>query len=410
MQQEFSPSEESRRLFNEYWESVRHAREQGKYIAYCSPRVPREFLLGQDVVIIVPSNTSATCGVRKVATQCCEIAEEHGYFPELCSYARTDLGSELAGEKTPSILGQLPKPDFLVCAGGFDHIITKWFECISRIFNVPLFIIEFPYRHDNPSPDETRNMENYFKEQYLELILFLERMTGRPFDYDGFCQSIAYSNAMEENYQELLNMKANIPSPLTIWDMQANYVFPYMVLRGLPQGAEFYKAATEYVRKKAERKEAAVPNEKYRLHWNALPIWFMLGHLSRKFASHGASLVSGPYEPIISIRDVDPNRVLETLAKTAIVNLPGGTRDRVDYLVTRAEKYHLDGLVMQWSRTCKVWTIGLRDIIDEVEKRIGIPGVLLEGDTCDERLVNRDVVDATIDSFMEVLESRKKAV
>lgn len=116
----------------------RHGKLEGR-LFFCTPLALKEMILAQDIVYVVPSNTSATCGVKKVATDMFMVAEAHDCCAEPCSYARTDLGSLLAGGgggETKSPFGALPKPDALVACTGQDHIIAKWAEALKRIYDV----------------------------------------------------------------------------------------------------------------------------------------------------------------------------------------------------------------------------------------------------------------------------------
>ena len=56
---------------------------------------------------------------------------------------------------------------------------------------------------------------------------------------------------------------------------------------------------------------------------------------------------------------------------------------------------------------CKPFFMGQADILEQVERRTGVPGVILESDMCDSRWHSDAQLDTRIEAFMEVLSSRE---
>ena len=107
----------------------------------------------------------------------CEIAEGMGYSLDLCSYARTDIA---AATNNGGPIGGLPKPDFLVCCNNICGTVLKWYEVQARYFDVPLFIFDTPFIHDEFS-DEAKK---YVTRQANDYLDFLEKVTGRKVNED----------------------------------------------------------------------------------------------------------------------------------------------------------------------------------------------------------------------------------
>lgn len=395
-------------LFNRYWDVVRHAREQGKKIVFSSIPAPYEFVMPMDMVVVLPSNVSASCSTWKLGTEMCERSEVEGYSQDLCSYARTDIGSTLLGEKTKSPFGVMPKPDLLLTTTGQDHNVMKWFEIYKRMYKVPLIWVDIPFIHDNASPDFIARASKYVTEQLQGVITFLEDFTGRPYNYDGLQEATENTRRMYQAWFDLLDMRQAIPSPITIWDLIMDHLMAAFVLRGYSWGGEVFDFSKGVMAKRVEQGIGAVPNEKYRLHWNGLGIWFEVGHYARKLAAYGATLLTSTYEVANPFNELDPNRPLESMADVLLkMYFNVGTRKKIDCVVDAVKKYSVNGILMQWSRSCNAYTIGLHDILEGVEKRTGVPGVLFQGECCDTRMFSEAEVDSHIDAFMEVLASRK---
>jgi len=65
----------------------------------------------------------------------CEKAERIGYFMDLCSYARIDIGCAADGGKDSPAFG-LPKPDLLVSKTNNRALLAKWFDVHHREWGV----------------------------------------------------------------------------------------------------------------------------------------------------------------------------------------------------------------------------------------------------------------------------------
>jgi benzoyl-CoA reductase/2-hydroxyglutaryl-CoA dehydratase subunit BcrC/BadD/HgdB len=73
------------------------AKQNGKFVAYVNAFTPVELLYAMDIIPIYPENHAAIVGARKMSTDVVGAAESMGYSPDLCSYARCDLGSIKTG-------------------------------------------------------------------------------------------------------------------------------------------------------------------------------------------------------------------------------------------------------------------------------------------------------------------------
>ncbi len=398
-----------RQLFDRYWEVVRTARALGKKIAYCTNATPIEFLQAMDFVPVFPSNVSATCSAAKVATKMCEAAEAEGYPSDLCSYGRTQIGDILLGDQSPSPYGPIPTPDILM-TGCHDHIMIKWFEQLRRFYRVPMIIIDVPFTHDGATQPDREKAQKYIEKQVWELVAFLQELTGRPFNWERLRGLVANTKKAYELWQKTGDLRRFIPSPFSAWDLFIDLLFPSRTLRGWPETIEFYELAISHYEKLVRQGIGAVPNEKYRLHFDGLPPWFMLGTLAKKLRSYGALPLSGPYELSLHFEDLDPEHPVESYAANVSrhYNLEG-TASKVDEIAGLTKRFSLNGQIIVWSRTCRVFTIGMRDRIELLEKKAGIPSVILECDTCDARLTSETAIDYAIEAFMEVLASRGQA-
>jgi hypothetical protein len=71
-------------------------------------------------------------------------------------------------------------------------------------------------------------------------------------------------------------------------------------------------------------------------------------------------------------------------------------------------EYPVDGLIMATSRTCRIWNIGQQDIKDRIERRFGIPGVIIEQDNVDSQFINEAQIDLRLRALFEMIDGRRK--
>lgn len=136
-----------RRLIDDYWLEVKQAGATGKKVAWCSAIAPTELLSAFDFTLVFPENYGAICGTRRVSTEFCEMAEGYGYSQDICSYVRNTLGPALADRWDKCPVGGLPKPDLLLVCNNSCITITKWYEVLSRLYKVPLLVLDVPFLH-----------------------------------------------------------------------------------------------------------------------------------------------------------------------------------------------------------------------------------------------------------------------
>lgn len=395
-------------LLDANYRDIEQAKAIGKKIAWVTGQAPTDILLAADILPAFPENHAALCGARRVSTRLCQIAEAHNYLPDLCSYARNNLGACLLSE--PNFPVQpLPAPDILL-AVSMCNTHVKWWEILSRYYKVPLLLLETPFVHDSLESDDIKRAFKYAENQLKEMITFLEGFCQRPYDYSRLEECVANSSQAGTLYAEFLNMAKHIPSPITAFDAFL-HLAPMMNLRGSPEAVGYYRTLLAEVEERVERRFSAVGEEKYRLYWDNIPVWSRLGWLARKFASYGACVVAAfyPWLWVEAFGTLDPRRPLETIAQSLVLYYQNkGTKSRIDFPVRLVRDFSVDGLVSQVSVTCKALVPDQLVIAKEVQRLTGVPAVIIEGDMVDERLFSESLIEKQMEEFINMLESRKR--
>ena len=274
-------------IMTNYYLEALSAGQTGKKVAWITSGGPVEPLIVMDVIPVYPENHGAMIGASKMGVDLCEKAEAMGYSNDLCSYARADIACAVHGGGP---IGGLPKPDMLVCCNNICGTVLKWYEVQARYFNVPLFILDTPFCHTEFSQEA----RVYVKKQIDEYIVFLEEVCAAKFDRDRMQAVGGLSVEAQRLWQAVLDTTASKPAPMSAFDAFFHLAL-IVTLRGTQTVVDYYSMLLDEMNQRIKQGISAVPNEKYRLLWDNLPIWFRTRWLSETFAAHDACLVADTY-------------------------------------------------------------------------------------------------------------------
>jgi benzoyl-CoA reductase/2-hydroxyglutaryl-CoA dehydratase subunit BcrC/BadD/HgdB len=392
-----------KRIMRRYYTEAKYARLLGKKIAWITSGGPVEPLIAMNIIPIYPENHGAMIGATKLGGKMSEFAEGLGYSQDVCSYVKDDITSSITKESP--VPGGLPEPDMLICSNNICGTVLKWYEIQARKFNVPLFIYDTPFVHTEFT-DEARE---YVNAQTKEYIRFLEKHTGKKFNYKKMKQVGRLSLESMRLWKAVLDTAAHKPSPLTAFDAFFHLAL-IVTLRGKKVVVRYYKSLLKELEERTARDIGAVDNEKYRLLWDNLPIWFRMRWLSDKFASHQAALVADTYtQAWCGVIDfIDENDFLGTMGEAYTrIHLNVGVDQMADTIKTFIKQYDVDGLVMHSNRSCKPYSFGQYDI-QKLIQEMDIPVLMIEADMTDDRKFSESQAETRIDAFMEVIKQRKK--
>jgi benzoyl-CoA reductase/2-hydroxyglutaryl-CoA dehydratase subunit BcrC/BadD/HgdB len=369
-------------------------------LAWVTSGAPVELLLGMGVATVYPENYGALAGARRAAVPLAQVAEERGYSPDLCSYARCHVGSLLDPGNAPQ--GGLPKPDLLVACNNICGTVIKWYQALAKELDVPLFLLDAPYQHEPGLPEHA---EQYVAAQLEELVHWVTRNTGREVNEKKLNQALHYANQAVTLWRDIRELCQARPSPLNAPDLFLTMA-PIVVLRGTKDAVSFYSKLKSEVEERVARGEGAILEERYRLLWDNIAIWFRLFRLFSLFIDAGACFVVDTYTNGWSV-SVDTDEPMLGLARTySMVYINQSLQARADQMTDLVERFAVDGMVFHSNRSCKPYSLGQYELLDEVSMRTGVPGLVLEADMCDTRLYAEEPIKNRIQAFLDLLESR----
>jgi len=387
-----------RRLMERHYLRVRYLR-LGRPLAWVTSGAPVEILRAMGVLAVYPENYGALCGARRVAVALCQEAEARGYHRDLCSYARSSLGAIYAPRRAP--MKGLPRPDLLICCNNICGTVLKWYEAVARYYQAPLFILDTPFVHE-PSGQPPAHALAYVKDQLCELIAFIQRHTGRRLRPDKLEEAIRLADEATRLWGEIRQLCQTRPSPLNVPDLFVNMA-PIVVLRGTKEAVDFYRKLKAEVEERVEKGLGAIPEERFRLLWDNIAIWYRLYRLYGLFADYGACFVVDTYTGAWSAR-MEEGEPLEALARAyTCVLLNQSLEYRARMMIDLIRRFQVDGLVMHSDRSCKPYSLVQQEIKRLVSEATGVPGLVLEADHCDSRSWAEEPARTRIQAFMEAL-------
>ena len=401
-QEKVSAKELSKQLTAAYLEDARTAHEHGKYVAYTTAVSPVELFVAHDIVPIYPENHAVACLTKHMGTELSLAMEKKGYTSHLCAYARSDLGYRITGK---SAMGGIPDPDFLLACNAQCFTLTKWFEVLSRQYHVPLFVFDTPqFIHD---PEARKEILKYCVRQLREMIASLEELTGKKYDYDRLAEVMAYSRDASLLYRKFLDMASYKPSPISIFDALIHMAIT-VYLRGTPQCVDYYQTLCDEVQAKADKGIGVVDNERFRLYWENLPVWFKFRDHFNLLKSYGANILTSLYVHSWSYEFDTSKDPLETLAENYVSVFSNVTlEERAEMALDLFQRYSLNGSLMFVNRSCKAVSFAVYTLKDILTEKTGHPALIFESDMGDPRFYSETQIRTRIEAFLETLQMRE---
>jgi len=384
-------------LISRHYLKGRYANDRGP-VAWVTSGGPVEFLTALGFFVIYPENHGAVCGIRRKAEKLCSYAENEGYSRDMCSYARTDLGSLFSGQ-TP--VGRLPRPDLLLCCTNICQTVLLWYRVLAHHFDIPLILVDTPFLYGEASEHQVE----YVKQQLEAGVETAERVAGRELTAKKLDRVSRLSKEASTLWAEIMATGKNRPAPITAFD-EFIHMAPIVEMRGEQFTVDYYRAMLAELEKRVANGVGALKNEKKRILWDNLPIWYRIRRFSELLAEHGVAMVGSTYTNAWGeLADMmDPARPLESAARVYMHPiLNRGTGHKLEIMKTMVDEYSADGVILHSDRSCKPYSIGQMDQREKLADELGVAALLLEADHNDPRVFSDEQAENRLEAFLEVL-------
>ncbi|MFH1624970.1 MAG: 2-hydroxyacyl-CoA dehydratase family protein [Pseudomonadota bacterium] len=402
-----------RPMVNRHWAGLREAKERGEKVGWASgPSFIFPYAMGMKCHFM--AGYASYCGGIGAADELIKIAEASGDLPETCSYHRLHMGLAEAVKKGIPVNPQaiLPLPDLLV-AGRYCTEQSHYCESFYRRMGIRIAPLELP--HIFRKEDQPRLKEFVYRQIKENVIPTLEEVCGKPFDYDRLSEILRILKEAATIRNKCFEFFKTKPAYWTLWDYAVSMA-PVIYMMGDPESVPFYE---NLLKELQERKEKGIPalspdGEKYRIYWDGWIPWAFLGKFIRKFTPNGAVCLCGryPWEMFTHPEVLDPEHPVESVVEWlygeyGIANKMAG-KGAVEFIGSLIEEYSIDGLVMLSSKSCRMWNFSQMDVIDALDKKYGVPGVIIEADMLDPAMVSDSQIDTRLQALFETIDGRRR--
>ncbi len=395
-------TESLKNLIKNYYDDFFNWAKEGKPVAWLNVGVPCEIFYAMDIFPFYPENYGAMCGAQRLTTELSKVAEYKGFTSDICSYARVNIGSLIA-KKGP--VGDLPSPTIQVETTNSCIMIMTWWRSVERLCGSPTFTIDAP----QVMMDSQSYHLDYMEKELLRMIDFITEKTGKSFNEDKFRDIVSISNEGKRLWAEILELRANKPCPMNAGDI-FTHMFPMVALRGTPQYISHLKNLRDELKERIENKDFPLPNEKVRLLWDNLPIWFDL-RLFDELEKYDAIFVIDTYTQAWGPRFmgvVDENNPIRSFGYyvgSGFLNVQIERRWKL--LEELIPQYGVDGIVMHSDRSCKPYSLVQPELAKLARERLNTPSIIIESDHNDQSGYDREKLIERLIDFIDSIKAKK---
>lgn len=388
-----------RAVVDQVYQNAWDAKKRGEPIGWSSSKFPSEIAEALGLAVCYPENQAAAISAKHGGERMCENAEAMGFDNDICGYARINLAYAAGYEADEK---PMPQPDFVLCCNNICNCMTKWYENIARIHNIPLVMIDVPY---NNTVDVNDDYVAYIRGQFDDAIKQLEEISGRKFDEKKFEEACANSNRTAKAWLKVCNYCQHKPSPLSGFDL-FNHMAVVVTARGKVEAAEgFEQLAEELEQNLKEGKSTWRYEEKHRIMFEGIPCWPQLQALFKPLKGNGINTTAVVYAPAFGFVYNDMDEMMRAYCKAPnSVCLETGVQWREE--ICRDNK--VDGILVHYNRSCKPWSGYMPEMQRRFRKDLGVPVVGFDGDQADPRNFSEAQYNTRVQGLFEVMEENDR--
>ncbi len=377
------------------------AKEEGRPVGWSSSKFPCEITEALGLAVVYPENQAAGIAAQHDGERMCQIAEEMGFDADICGYARISLACA-AGAETTNVGRRVPLPDFVICCNNICNCMTKWYENICRMNNIPLIMIDVPYNNEVTVSDE---QVAYVRAQFDDAIEQLEKIAGQKMDPKRFEQACANANRTAKAWLKVCDYLQHKPAPMSGFDL-FNHMADVVTARGKVETAEAFELLASELEEHVQNGTTTAPfPEQYRIMFEGIPCWPDLKALFKPLKANGVNVTAVVYAPAFGFVYNDMDEMARAYCKAPnSVCIEQGVEWRED--ICRANK--VDGVLVHYNRSCKPWSGYMAEMQRRFTADLGVPCAGFDGDQADPRNFNAAQYETRVQGLVEAMEENKR--
>jgi benzoyl-CoA reductase/2-hydroxyglutaryl-CoA dehydratase subunit BcrC/BadD/HgdB len=382
-----------------YWDEVYNAHANGRKLVYVNACAPIELIYAFGCVPFVLDMISTRVSTDiKLAGKYVDLAERH-IAPSMCGIIKVDVGAIMSSDMPE-------KPDAFIYSTVPCDSSRVGMPALDKYLNVPTYTLDIPYRKDERG-------YRYIADQYKEVIVFLENLTGQKLDMNRLAEVLDISNKSAVLMEKIARLRRLKPCPLPGALLFLNQLIPCMA--GNPAMLRCLEAQYKVGQFVVSKGMGATKKENFRVLWLQNMLWCNINILGWLEKQYGACVVMEAFgyqnRPLFEdLEDID--KICLTLAENALA-LPmihgssGPVEDYIRLVDEAAENYAPDLAMYVGHVGCKHTWASAKILKDILAEKYDIPMMSLDVDAIDRRYKGEDEIKAFLTEYMDTLvESR----
>jgi benzoyl-CoA reductase/2-hydroxyglutaryl-CoA dehydratase subunit BcrC/BadD/HgdB len=397
-----------RSLLRDYFLDLDAAsKDPARRVAWCTSVGPCEILTAFGFDVFFPENHGALLGARKASHQVIPRAVGAGYCPETCSYMNSDIGSSLAGwsplQDVYGIDGP-PAPDLLIYSTNQCREVQDWFGFFGRRHEAPVLGVRPPLHLGPVTPEHIAFVAGLLR----DLVAHIEDRFDVRLDTSRLEATVAQSSRASVLWREVLDTARARPAPITFWDGLI-HMAPVILMRGTQTAIDYYEALLAEMKDRAERGVGAVPDERFRVYWEGMPVWPKIRELSERFFELRTVVAASTYCNSWAFEHYDGGDPFEWMARTSIeIFINRDERFKQSFLEDMFDRFAIDGAIFHNARTCPNNTNSRFGMPQRIRDELELPVLVIDGDLADVRFFSTAQTMTNIEAFVEQLEGCRR--
>ncbi len=390
-----------RKVVSDVYAAAWTAKEKGEPVGWSSSKFPCEIAEALGLAVVYPENQAAGIAAQHDGERMCQAAEELGFDNDICGYARISL-AYASGVETTNESRRVPMPDFVLCCNNICNCMTKWYENIARMHNIPLIMIDVPYNNEVTVSD---SQVAYMRAQFDDAIHQMEKIAGRKFDEKKFEQACANANRTAKAWLKVCDYLQYKPAPMSGFDL-FNHMADVVTARGKTATAEAFELLATELEEHVKNGTTTAPfPEQYRVMFEGIPCWPDLRALFKPLKANGVNVTAVVYAPAFGFVYDDMDSMARAYCKAPnSVCIEQGVEWREG--ICRDNK--VDGVLVHYNRSCKPWSGYMAEMQRRFTKDLGVPCAGFDGDQADPRNFNQAQYETRVQGLVEAMEETKK--
>jgi len=375
------------------WGDIYNAHKDGKKLIYVSACVPPELIFAFDCVpCLLDAIPTRLASQPELSSKYIDFAEQF-VPPTMCAIDKVDVGTVFSGD-------MVEKPDAFIYTTYPCDNSRAIYPAIEKKLGVPTFVIDAPFRKDDRG-------YRYLADQYKDMVVFLEELTGKKLDWDRFEEVMDISNQTNILMDKVSTLRKRVPCPLPSRLLILNELQLQMI--GHPGLLKFFENQYKVGMSNIENGIGAVPDEKYRVTWLQNMLWSNAGIMDWMEKKYGAVLIMDAfgYQKAPLFEDPkDRERVFmdcgrKALASPMIHGASGPAEIYLDLVDQVMDEYSINVAMFVGHVGCKHTWAAAKMVKDTIAEKYDLPTLLMDIDACDARYKSTEEIKEIISEYME---------